>query len=78
VEASPNSIAVVTHVRNLLATSSVISGSDRDSVPVKGGPHTGAVVVVEKELGRWKIGPGTHELVAFEDANVNVRLQAVA
>ncbi|HZW92459.1 MAG TPA: histidine phosphatase family protein [Candidatus Eremiobacteraceae bacterium] len=77
-EASPNSIAVVTHVRNLLATSSVITGSDRDKVPVKGGPHTGAVVVVEKELGRWKIGAGTHEVVVFGDANVSVRVQAVA
>jgi len=77
-EASRNSIAVVTQVRNLLATSSILTGSDRNKVPVKGGPHTGAVVVVEKELGRWKIGPGTHELVVFEDANVNVRLQAVS
>jgi broad specificity phosphatase PhoE len=77
-EASPNSIAVVTHVRNLLATSSVITGSDRDKVPVKGGPHTGAVVVVEKEQGRWNIGHSTHELVAVQDANVGVRLQAVS
>ena len=77
-EASPNSIAVVTHVRNLLATSSVITGSDCDKVPVKGGPHTGAVVVVEKELGRWKIAPSMHELVIGEDPNVNVRLQAVS
>ena len=75
-ELSPNSIAVITHVRNLLATSSVITGSDRDKVPVKGGPRTGAVVVVEKVLGRWKIGPSTHELVVFQDANVDVRLQA--
>src|ERR1017187_3442946 len=77
-EASPNSIAVVTHVRNLLATSSVITGSDRDKVPVKGGPHTGAVVVVEKEQGRWNIGHSTHELVVVQDANVAVRHQAVS
>jgi broad specificity phosphatase PhoE len=77
-DASPNSIAVVTHVRNLLATSSVITGSDVEKVPVKGGPHTGAVVVVEKEQGRWKIGDSTHELVVVQDANVDVRLQAVS
>jgi len=76
-EASPNSIAVVTHVRNLLATSSVITGSDKDKVPVKGGPHTGAVVVVEKEQGRWKIGPSTHQLVVVTDPNVHAELQAV-
>jgi broad specificity phosphatase PhoE len=77
-ETSPNSIAVVTHVRNLLATSSVITGSDKDKVPVKGGPRTGAVVVVEKEQGQWKIGRSTHELIVVQDANVDVRLQAVS
>jgi broad specificity phosphatase PhoE len=77
-EASPNSIAVVTHVRNLLATSSVITGSDRNKVPVKGGPHTGAVVVVEKDQDRWKIGRSTHELVVVQDANIDVRLQLVS
>jgi broad specificity phosphatase PhoE len=77
-EASPNSLAVVTHVRNLLATSSVILGSDRDKIPVKGGPHTGAVVVVEKHKGQWKIGHSMHELVVVQDANVDVRLQTAS
>jgi broad specificity phosphatase PhoE len=77
-EASPNSIAVVTHVRNLLATSSVITGSDLDKVPVKGGPHTGAVMVIEKEQGSWKIAGSAHELVVVQDANVDVRLQAAS
>jgi broad specificity phosphatase PhoE len=77
-EASPNSVAVVTHVRNLLATSSVITGSDKAKVPVKGGPHTGAVMVIEKEQGRWRIRRSTHELVVVQDANVGVRLQAVS
>ncbi len=75
-EASPNSIAVVTHVRNLLATSSVITGSDRDKIPVKGGPHTGAVVVVEKEQSRWTIRESAHQLVVVHDPNVSVRLEA--
>jgi broad specificity phosphatase PhoE len=77
-EASPDCVAVVTHVRNLLATSSIITGSDKSKVPVKGGPQTGAVVVVEKERGQWKIGRGTGELVVVEDANVGMRLQSVS
>jgi broad specificity phosphatase PhoE len=54
-EESKNCVAVVTHVRNLLASTSIIAGGDRDKVPVKGGPETGAVVVVEKVEGSWKI-----------------------
>jgi 2,3-bisphosphoglycerate-dependent phosphoglycerate mutase len=77
-ESSPHSIAVVTHVRNLLATSSVITGSDRDKVPVKGGPHTGALMVVEKQEGRWRISRSGHEPVVASDANVDVRLRAVS
>ncbi|MGD1023444.1 MAG: histidine phosphatase family protein [Candidatus Sulfotelmatobacter sp.] len=77
-ESSPNSIAVVTHVRNLLATSSVITGSDRGKVPVKGGPHTGALMVVEKEQDRWRICRSGHELVVVTDPNIDMRLQAVS
>jgi broad specificity phosphatase PhoE len=77
-EQSSNCIAVVTHVRNLLAASSIITGSDKGKVPVKGGPHTGAQVVVEKEQGRWKINHSAHELVVVRDANVGVRLQAAS
>jgi broad specificity phosphatase PhoE len=69
-EESPDCIAVVTHVRNLLASASIISGSDRDKVPVKGGPQTGALVVVEKEDGRWKIGHNTREFAVVTGANV--------
>jgi len=54
-EQTPNTIAVVTHVRNLLASASIILGGDKDKVPVKGGPHTGAVLVVEKEHEAWRI-----------------------
>jgi hypothetical protein len=36
------------------------------------------LVVVEKEQGRWKIGPSKHELVMVQDANVDVQLQAVS
>jgi broad specificity phosphatase PhoE len=76
-EESRNSIAVVTHVRNLLATSSIIAGTDMAKVPVKGGPHTGAVVTVEKVRDQWKIG-ATHELVAAQDAMVDTPMRAVS
>jgi broad specificity phosphatase PhoE len=58
-EASSRSIAVVTHVRNQLAAASIILGGDRDKVPVKGGPHTGAVLVAEKNLGAWTLHAGS-------------------
>lgn len=64
-EASPRTIAVVTHVRNLLASASVILGLDRDKVPVKGGPHTGAFLVAEKVGGIWTLYAGsTNTLIA--------------
>jgi broad specificity phosphatase PhoE len=58
-ETSSGSIAVVTHVRNLLAAASIILGGDRDKVPVKGGPQTGAVLVAEKRLGAWILQAGS-------------------
>lgn len=77
-ESSPNAIAVVTHVRNLLAANSVIEDGDASKIPVKGGPHTGALVVVEKQGGRWKIQSSAHELVAEQDATVDLQLQAIS
>jgi broad specificity phosphatase PhoE len=58
-EASPNTIAVVTHVRNLLASASIILGLDRNKVPVQGGPHTGAFLAVEKVGGVWTMYAGS-------------------
>ena len=55
-EESVNCVAVITHVRNLLASSTIILGGDKNKVPVKGGPVTGAVVVVEKSGGVWNMG----------------------
>jgi broad specificity phosphatase PhoE len=77
-ESTPNAIAVVTHVRNLLAANSVINNTDVSKVPVKGGPHTGALVVVEKEFGSWQIQSSKHELIAVPEANIDARLQAVS
>jgi broad specificity phosphatase PhoE len=65
-EQSPNCVVAVTHVRNLLASVTIIEGGDQDKVPVKGGPHTGALVVVEKLDGSWKMHNGTRPLAAAE------------
>lgn len=59
VEESANCIAVITHVRNLLASATIVLGGDKNKVPVKGGPSTGAVVVVEKVGGAWKMYTGS-------------------
>jgi 2,3-bisphosphoglycerate-dependent phosphoglycerate mutase len=65
-EQSPNCVVAVTHVRNLLASSTIILGGNKNNVPVKGGPHTGALVVVEKIGGSWKMHNGTRPMVAAE------------
>lgn len=54
-DASQGYVLAVTHVRNLLAATTIIEGGDRDKVPVRGGPSTGTISVVEKIEGRWKI-----------------------
>ena len=48
-------VLAVTHVRNLLAATVIIQGGDKSSVPVCGGPSTGAITVVERVEGSWKI-----------------------
>lgn len=48
-------IVAVTHVRNVLATQTIIEHGDRDHVPVRGGPPTGTLVVVEKRDGVWQM-----------------------
>jgi putative intracellular protease/amidase len=48
-------VLAVTHVRNLLAATVSIEGGDKNNVPVKGEPSTGAVSVVEKIQDRWRI-----------------------
>jgi broad specificity phosphatase PhoE len=54
-EASRGYVLAVTHVRKLLAATSIIEGGDRDKVPVRGGPSTGAITIVEKIDGNWTI-----------------------
>jgi len=52
-EQSPAPIVAVTHVRNLLATATFISGGDRDRVPVRGGPATGTLTILHKNGPQW-------------------------
>jgi broad specificity phosphatase PhoE len=54
-EQSSGYIVAVTHVRNLLATRTILEHGDRDRVPVSGGPRTGTLTLVEKEGNAWKL-----------------------
>jgi broad specificity phosphatase PhoE len=52
---SSQCIVAVTHVRNVLASQTIIEHGDRDQVPVRGGPPTGTLMIVEKEEGIWRM-----------------------
>lgn len=52
---SSQCIVAVTHVRNLLATQTIIEHGNRERVPVRGGPPTGTLMVVEKLDGVWQV-----------------------
>lgn len=50
---SSRHIIAVTHVRNVLATPTILAGGDRRKIPVRGGAKTGALLWVEQSGGRW-------------------------
>jgi probable phosphoglycerate mutase len=52
---SSGCVVAVTHVRNVLASQTIIEHGNPDRVPVKGGPRTGTLIVVEHENGVWQI-----------------------
>jgi broad specificity phosphatase PhoE len=54
-DAAEGCVVAVTHVRNLLAATTIIEGGDSRKVPVKGGPSTGTMTIVEKLGNQWKI-----------------------
>ncbi len=58
---SKTSIAAVTHVRNFLSAPSILRGTDKTKVPVKGGPATAAVFVIEHIGGAWQINAADDE-----------------
>jgi broad specificity phosphatase PhoE len=52
---SRGNVVAVTHMRNFLATPVVLSGGLAGSMPVKGGPETGAVIILDERRGKWGI-----------------------
>ncbi|HLX72500.1 MAG TPA: histidine phosphatase family protein [Verrucomicrobiae bacterium] len=52
---SDEHIAAVAHVRNFLTAPTIVLGGDRHQVPVKGGPKTGSVYIIEKSGDKWRI-----------------------
>jgi broad specificity phosphatase PhoE len=54
-DAAKGYVVAVTHVRNLLAATTIIKGGDSRKVPVKGGPSTGTITIVEKISNQWNI-----------------------
>jgi broad specificity phosphatase PhoE len=61
VDRSSGCIVVVTHVRNLLATPTILQDGDKTKIPVRGGAKTGAVVWVQKSRGKWRAEEGEHD-----------------
>jgi len=52
---SSKHLVAVTHVRNVLATPTILVKGDKRKIPVRGGAKTGAIVWVEKSGGRWAV-----------------------
>lgn len=52
---STKCIVAVTHVRNLLATPTILCDGDITKIPVRGGPPTSSLVWVEKNGKGWKL-----------------------
>ena len=52
---SSKPIVVITHVRNFLATPVILAGAKMEEVPVRGGPATGSILLLEKNGRGWKI-----------------------
>ncbi len=62
---SKENIAAVAHVRNFLTAPTIVLGGDKNKVPVKGGPKTGSVYVIEKAGRNWQIKTDKMELVTL-------------
>jgi 2,3-bisphosphoglycerate-dependent phosphoglycerate mutase len=50
---SPRHVVAVTHVRNVLATPTILTDGDKRKIPVHGGAKTGALVWVEQSGDGW-------------------------
>lgn len=65
---SSKCIVAVTHVRNVLASQTIIEQGDRDRVPVRGGPPTGTLLVIERVDRIWRMSADDGRLVASSAA----------
>jgi 2,3-bisphosphoglycerate-dependent phosphoglycerate mutase len=50
-----HNIVVVTHVRNLLATPTILYGGNKANIPVHGGPKTGSLTWIEQHATGWTL-----------------------
>jgi broad specificity phosphatase PhoE len=75
---SPGYVVAVTHVRNLLAAKTVIEQGDAARVPVKGGPPTGTLIIVEKRDGVWRMSPATRQPDAVSGPVLNYAINTTA
>jgi broad specificity phosphatase PhoE len=76
-EKSPNCIAVVAHVRNMLAAPTIILGGDKRKIPSQGGPHTGDFVIVEKMADSWKMSHVSRRTLAIAESQELTTVGAV-
>jgi broad specificity phosphatase PhoE len=65
---SKGDIAAVAHVRNFLAAPTVVLGGDKSKVPVRGGPKTGSIYLIEKIGRAWQIKTDKLEPVTIATA----------
>jgi broad specificity phosphatase PhoE len=74
---SKRNIAAVAHVRNFLTAPTIVLNGDKTKVPVKGGPKTGSVYIIEKIGRQWQIKTDKLEPVALTTIGTSL-LQAHA
>jgi broad specificity phosphatase PhoE len=74
---SKANIAAVAHVRNFLTAPTIVLGGDRSKVPVKGGPRTGSIYIIEKIDGIWQIKTDKLEPVTLSPGTGPVRASPV-
>lgn len=69
---SNNYVVAITHVRNLLATKTILERGNRDRVPVRGGPPTGTLVIIEKHGEWWRISQESDHLPFLDATSVAI------
>jgi broad specificity phosphatase PhoE len=70
---SEKCVLAVTHVRNILASSTIINGGHRDQVAVTGGPSTGTLTVIESVDSQWRIKSDTGQRSLLQGVKFGMR-----